>query len=79
MAKFTLQEFYLGDEYNVMGEAVKDLLTNGSPDYEERTGIELLIAKHSIKAAIKMIEKGDFILDLESEMKSLSLYLGVIE
>ncbi len=68
MAKLTLQELYLGDKYNIMGEAIKDFLQNGSPDYEERTGIELLIVKHTILATEKMKQNGDYVLDFESEI-----------
>ncbi|MFI3326844.1 MAG: hypothetical protein R3Y35_11830 [Clostridia bacterium] len=67
MTKINLQEFYLGDKYNVMGEATKDFLLNGSPDIEEQTGIELLIVKHTLIAAEKMKLENDYILE-KSEM-----------
>lgn len=73
MAKQTLQQLYFGDEYNIMGEAVADFLRNGSQDVELRTGLELLIVKHTMMATMKMIKQGDFISELESEMKSLFL------
>ncbi len=75
MAKLTLQELYLDDKYNIMGKAIKDFLQNGSPDYNERTEIELLIVKHTILATGKMKQNGDYVLDFESEIQSL-LYFG---
>ncbi len=68
MAKLTLQELYLGDKYNIMGKAIKDFLQNGSPDYNERTGMELLIVKHIVLTTEKMKQNGDYVLDFESEM-----------
>lgn len=50
MVKLTLQQLYLGNKYNIIGEVFKDFWQNGSPDVEERTGIELLIVKHTILA-----------------------------
>ena len=66
MAKLTLQQLYLGDKYNIIGEVFKDFWSNGSPDPKERTGLELLIVKHTILAMEKLKNEGDCIADLES-------------
>ena len=66
MAQLTLQQLYLGDKYNIIGEVFKDFWSNGSPDQEERTGLELLIVKHTLIASEKMKQNGDYISDLES-------------
>ena len=66
MAQLTLQQLYLGDKYNIIGEVFKDFWSNGSPDVEERTGLELLIVKHTLIATEKMKQNGDYISDLES-------------
>ena len=54
MAKLTLQQIYRDDNYNIIGEPFKDFWSNGSPDPEERTGLELLIVKHPILAMEKL-------------------------
>ena len=66
MAKLTLQQLYLGEKYNIIGEVLKDFWNNGSPDKEERTGLELLIVKHTILAMEKLKNEGDCIADLGS-------------
>ena len=66
MAELTLQQLYLSDKYNIIGELFKDFWNNGSPDPEERTGLELLIVKHTLIASEKMKQNGDCIADLES-------------
>lgn len=77
MAKFTLQQLYLGDKYNIMGEAFKTLWFEDPIDEEMKTAIELAIVKATIAVTIKMINEGDFISEFESEMRSLSLCLEV--
>lgn len=62
MVKLTIEEFYLGDKYDVMGKVFKDFWINGSPEPNERTGIELLIVKHVLAGAKLANENGDEIL-----------------
>ena len=66
MATYTIEQLYLGDKYNIIGEVFKDFWSNGSLDPEERTGLELLIVKHTILAMEKLKNEGDCIADLES-------------
>ena len=66
MANLTLQQLYLSDKYNIIGEVFKDFCNNGSQDSEERTGLELLIVKHTILAMEKLKNEGDCIADLKS-------------
>ena len=66
MAKLTLQQLYLGDKYNIIGEVFKDFWSIGSSDPEKRTGLEIQIVKHSILAMEKLKKEGDCIADLES-------------
>ena len=75
MAKLTLEEFYRGDKYNVMGNVFKELMS-----LFERTGTlenlqtttELLVCNNTLIAAKKMIEEGDSISDIpELQLPSL--------
>lgn len=60
MAKFTIHDIFSGNEYNVMESAIADYFKNGRPiEYDERTWIDLLIVKHTIKTMEKMKEEGD--------------------
>lgn len=66
MARISLEEFYRGEgtggRYNIMGETVKDLLMNGvPPKYDEDTWREMLLVKHTLIAAEKMKNEGDFV------------------
>lgn len=68
MARISLEELYRGEDaggrYNIMGEVVKDLLMNGvPPKYDEDTWREMLLIKHTLIAAEKMKNKGDFVSD----------------
>ena len=68
MAELTLQQLYLGDKYNIIGEVLKDFWSNGSPDVEERTGLEILIVKHTLIASENMKQNGDCIADIISAL-----------
>ena len=60
MAKFTIHDIFSGNKYNVMESTIADYLKNGRPiEYDERTWIDLLIVKHTIKTMEKMQEDGD--------------------
>lgn len=75
MAKLTFEEVYRGEKYNVMGNAFKELISL----YEDigtledlQTTAELLVCKHTLIAAKKIIDEGDSILDiLELQLPSL--------
>ncbi|MFI3114860.1 MAG: hypothetical protein R3Y12_01795 [Clostridia bacterium] len=80
MPKIALDEFYYGDRYNVYGNALAEFIsqdksTNKTLTSEEITNISILISKHTVKQTINLIKNGDFISELETEMKSLSLCL----
>lgn len=68
MANIKLVDFYLGDKYNVMGKVVKEFVLQGSPDADERTGLELLIVKHTLLAAKELEKNGDCISEIEADM-----------
>ena len=78
MARISLEELYRGEgaggRYNIMGEVMKDLLTNGVPrEYDEDTWREMLLVKHTLTAAEKMKNEGDFVSEL-TDMESPSIY-----
>ena len=78
MARISLEELYRGEgagsRYNIMGEVMKDLLTNGVPrEYDEDTWREMLFVKHTLTAAEKMKNEGDFVSEL-TDMESPSIY-----
>ena len=75
MAKLTVEEVYCGEKYNVMGNAFKELMSlyeNIDTLADLQTTTELLVCKHTLMAAKKMIEEGDSISDIP-EFESLSL------
>ena len=62
MAKLTVEEIYYGNGYNVMSNAVADMIRHGRPkQYDTQTWMELLIVKHTLLAAKKMKIEGDSI------------------
>ena len=75
MAKLTVEEIYRGDKYNVMGNAFKELMSlDKSIDTlaDLQTATELLVCKHTLIAAKKMIEEGGLIPDIaELQLPSL--------
>ena len=46
MAKFTLEELYYGDKYNIMGNTAAEMLRHGACE-DEQTEIELCLVKHT--------------------------------
>lgn len=75
MAKLTVEEFYRSGKYNVMGNTFKELMSlcEGIGTLEDlQTTTELLVCKHTLIAAKKMIEEGDLISDIpELQLPSL--------
>ena len=59
MARITIEELYRGDEYNVMGNAVAELMTKGKETNDTRTALELLLVKHTVLAVQKAQANGD--------------------
>lgn len=64
MAQISLEELYLGEgageKYGILGEVMKDFLTNGCPsEYDERTWLYMPLVKHTLIAAEKMKNEGD--------------------
>ncbi len=59
MAKITIEELYHGEQYNIMGNALAELMTEGKETNDTRTALELLIVKHTMLAAHKMQASGD--------------------
>lgn len=83
MARIRLEELYrgkgAGGRYNIMGEVVKDLLMNGvPPKYDEDTWREILLVKHTLTAAEKMKNEGDFVSGLTDTKVVLFLCGGII-
>ena len=75
MAKLTVEEVYCGEKYNVMGNAFKELISlcdSISTLEDLQTVTELLVCKHTLIAAKKMIDEGDSISDI-SELQLPSL------
>ena len=75
MAELTVEEVYRGEKYNVMGNAFKelmDLCRNISTLEDLQTVTEMLVCKHTLIAAKKMIDEGDSISDI-SELQLPSL------
>ena len=73
MARMTVEEIYRGEKYNVMSAATADYLMNGRPsEYDERTWLEMLLVKHALIAAEKMISEGDTVSGMTDDMSSSS-------
>ena len=75
MAKLTVEEVYRGEKYNVMGNAFKELMSlyeNIDTLADLQTTTEMLVCKHTLIAAKKMIDEGDSISDI-SELQLPSL------
>lgn len=74
MAQISLEEVYRGEKYDVLSTVGEDLLSNGCPqEYDEKTWLEMLLVKHTLIAAEKMKNEGDFVLGITS-IKPLSSY-----
>lgn len=77
MAQMSLEELYrgegVGEKYGIMGEVMKDFLQNGRlSEYDERTWLEMLLVKHALIAAEKMINEGDTVSGMTDDMSSSS-------
>ena len=58
MAKYTLEELYYGDKYDIMGRTASEILLRGACD-DEQTQIELCLVKNTLLAAQRMVQEGD--------------------
>ena len=75
MARITVEEVYIGEEYGVMSAAMAEYLKNGRPaKCDERTWVEMLIVKHALIAADKMKSEGDSISGM-TDTESSSSYV----
>ena len=63
MAKFTLEELYYGDKYNIMGNAAAEMLRRGVCE-DEQTQVELCLVKHTFLTARRMKEEGDEVIGI---------------
>ena len=63
MAKFTLEELYYGDKYNIMGNAAAEMLRRGVCE-DEQTQVELCLVKHTFLTAWRMKEEGDEVIGI---------------
>jgi len=61
MAQITIEELYHGEKYNIMGNAVAELMSEGKETNNVRTALELLIVKHTLLAAQQAQNNGDTI------------------
>lgn len=59
MARITIEELYHGEKYNIMGNALAELMTEGKEENDVRTALELLIVKHTLIAAKQAQNNGD--------------------
>lgn len=67
MAKLTVEQVYRGEKYNVMGNAFKELISlfeDIGTLADLQTTTELLVCKHTLIAAKKMIDEGNSISDI---------------
>ena len=63
MAKYTLEELYYGDKYNIMGNVAAEILRRGACE-DEQTQIELCLVKHTLLVAQRMANEGDEVIGL---------------
>ena len=63
MAKFTLEELYYGDKYNIMGNAAAEILRRGTCE-DVQTQVELCLVKHALLAVRRMKEEGDEVIGI---------------
>lgn len=60
MAQYTIEEIYAGKKYHVLSDVMQDFFRQGRPvDYDSKTWLDMLIVKHSISVAEKMLKEGD--------------------
>lgn len=77
MVQISLEELYrgegAGEKYGILGEVMKDFFKNGRPsEYEERTGLDMLLVKHTLMAADKMKIEGDTVSGLTDDVSPSS-------
>ena len=63
MAKFTFEELYYGDKYNIMGNAAAEMLRRGVCE-DEQTQVELCLVKHTLLTAWRMEAEGDEVIGI---------------
>jgi hypothetical protein len=61
MAQITIEELYHGEKYNIMGNALAELMTEGKETNDTRTALELMLVKHTVLAVKKTQANGDTI------------------
>lgn len=61
MAQIMIKELYHGEKYNIMGNAVAELMAEGKEENDVRTALELLIVKRTLLAAKQAQNNGDTI------------------
>ena len=84
MARISIEELYRGEgggtKYGaggIMGAVMQEIFSHGVPkEYDDRTYIELLIVKHTLKAAEQMKTEGDFVSGM-TDAESPSCYVEV--
>lgn len=84
MAQISIEELYRGEgggaKYcvgGIMGAVMQEIMIHGVPtEYDERMYIELLIVKHTLKAAGQMKTEGDFVSGM-TDAKPPSCYAEV--
>ncbi len=60
MAQYTIEEIYAGEKYHVLSDVMQEFFRQGRPvDYDSKTWLDMLIVKHSISVAEKMLKEGD--------------------
>ena len=57
MARITIEELYHGEKYNIMGNALAELMTEVKETNDARTALELLLVKHTVLAVKKSTSK----------------------
>lgn len=77
MAQISIEELYRGEgagkKYGILGEVMKDFFKNGCPsEYDERTWLDMLLAKHTLIAAEKMKNEGDTVSGLTDDVSPSS-------
>ena len=81
MAQISIEELYRGEgareKYGILGEVMKDFFENGCPsEYDERTWLDMLLAKHTLIAAEKMKNEGDTVSGLNDDVSPSSYAEG---
>ncbi len=61
MARITIEELYHGEQYNIMGNALAELMTAGKETNDTCTALELMLVKHTVLAVQEAQANGDTI------------------